>query len=402
LTGPGGGQQTPQVAQEETTPTVPPTATPPIVNVIVADRDIPRGARLNLSDVTIVAFPDDPANPLPPTLLTVGDGEDEGLGQVEGRVARTDIISGQPIQDFMLTPGDEPIDLVRVGSDATLRIPSGFVAITLPITNVSSVSYLLREGDHVDILASYRFVDVDQEFQSELGNRGATVTLNPETNVITLQSLDEFIRFYDPGDDLPDERYAEEVFFDSSLLIIPSESQRPRQSTQLIIDNAVVLHVGTAPLLDLYQPIVVTQEIEPTAEPVPEEEAAQPPPEEEAEPTPTPTQIPPPLTATLIMTRQDALVLKYSLEIGADIDLVLRSALDDNITDIATDTVTLNYILDVYGVDVPDPLEVATDPRVDFLSFGEPSLLGQSFFNLFLDANFDSIDTLDPTGPTGP
>ena len=67
------------------------------------------------------------------------------------------------------------------------------------------------------------------------------------------------------------------------------------------------------------------------------------------------------------MSRQDALVLKYALENEASVDLALRSALDDDITDIQTDAVTLEYITSFYGVDVPPALPYAIDPRVNLL-----------------------------------
>ncbi|MEJ2149760.1 MAG: hypothetical protein P8Z40_09780 [Chloroflexota bacterium] len=60
-------------------------------------------------------------------------------------------------------------------------------------------------------------------------------------------------------------------------------------------------------------------------------------------------------------------MLKYSLENDALIDLALRSALDDDIDNVQTDAVTLEYITSFYGVDVPPALPYAIDPRMNLL-----------------------------------
>jgi hypothetical protein len=67
------------------------------------------------------------------------------------------------------------------------------------------------------------------------------------------------------------------------------------------------------------------------------------------------------------MSRQDALVLKYSLETGADIDFALRSALDNDVTDVSTDSVTLQYLMDFYDIVSPPQLPIGQQPRIDSL-----------------------------------
>ena len=78
--------------------------------------------------------------------------------------------------------------------------------------------------------------------------------------------------------------------------------------------------------------------------------------------------VPAPDVLTLVMSRQDALVMKYAAEQGARIDLALRSAADDNIEDIVTDPVTLSYIINTRNVTPPEKLPVALDPRIDMLN----------------------------------
>src|SRR5690606_31105890 len=87
----------------------------------------------------------------------------------------------------------------------------------------------------------------------------------------------------------------------------------------------------------------------------------------QAQPTPVPA-ITVPDIVTLVMTRQDALVMKYAVEQGALIDLVLRSAADDDIEDIVTDPVTLSYIINARNVTPPEKLPIALDPRIDLLN----------------------------------
>jgi Flp pilus assembly protein CpaB len=341
----------PEVSQEQG-PT--PTPVPTTVRIIVANRQIPRGARLSIQDVRFEEWPD--SVDLPLGTLLVGRGEDAaGLEQVEDRIARVDILEGQPILDFMLSPLDQPA-LVDTGSDIALEIPSGMVMVAMPITRLSAVGYALRPGDHVDVLMSFQFVDVDEEFQ----------TLGPNQTIVLTDNADlaEIIG----GTELPEGRQ-EPGPFGSTLLIVPNTEQTfgaiPRQTTQLVIDNAIVTRLGTWPLTDIDQPIVVTP-----APPVQESETqpgeATPVPADQATPTPLPA-IPLPDIVTLAMSRQDALVLKYSLENDAIVDLALRSALDDDINDIQTDAVTLEYITSFYGVDVPPALPYAIDPRVNLL-----------------------------------
>jgi pilus assembly protein CpaB len=342
LQGLGGGGG-PAVGQQPTE--VPPTP-PPVINIIVAARDIPRGARLSAQDVTTMAWPILVQAPPPAGALLLENG---GLEQVEGRIARVDILNGQPIMDFMITPGDQPTSLANVGSDAALLIPSGMVAVSIPITRLNSVGYALRAGDHVDILMSFRFIDVDPDFQTMLPNHGILFVTDPQTQ--QLSTLEYTVGREETG------------LLGNTVLIVPNEDptqgQIARQTTQLVIDNAIVVRVGTWPITDLEQPIVVT--VMPQ-QPTPTPSAQQ----VEGQPTPTPIpSVPVPDIITLAMSRQDALVLKYASEVGAVIDLALRSALDNQVSDVITDPVSLDYIINFYNVAVPQTLPVAIDPRAE-------------------------------------
>jgi hypothetical protein len=301
--------------------------------------------------VTIVAWPDTPETQ-PPLDVLIVDNEAEGLSlnQVDNRIARVDILAGQPIYNFMLTSADRPTSLADVGSDTALLIPSGFVAVSIPATRLGLVGYSLREGDHVDLLASFRFVDMDEGFQTSLANVGILIDRDPEF------PLNGFT--FDIG-------RVEGGPIGATLLVTPGEElQRSRQSTQMIIDNVIVLGVGNFPIEDLHQPIVIQAATPP---PVEEGEAAEGDAAQQQaaveEATPVPEVVPPDLL-TLVMTRQDALVLKYAIETGSDLTVVLRSALDDEVNVQPTDSVTLDYILNFYGVDRPPALDIAHEPSL--------------------------------------
>lgn len=322
------------------------------VKIIVAAHDIRRGTRLTDQDVTAMTWPLLPNAPLPANTLMVGETPDQpGLEQVNGRVTRVDILENQPVLSNMITPADQPVELAATGSDAALLIPAGKLAVALPINRLSSVAYTLRSGDHVDILMSYRFIDVDKDFQTKLPN-GIT-TFSGGTGYTQSPSASAPLGIDTQGRE-------EKGPLGTQVLVVPSETdQRPRQSTQLMISNAVVLRMGLSDLSD--STIIVTSA-----------------PASSGGPTPTPeaggggaaaTAVPPtePDIITLIMSRQDALVLKYSLEVGASIDLGLRSVYDNTTTDVKTDGVTLQYLFDYYNLPEPPKLPLGFDPSIDVI-----------------------------------
>jgi pilus assembly protein CpaB len=321
-----------------------PTAPPPPVttNVIVAARDIPRGTRLSVQDVTVVPWPLSPDVPLPAGALVFGTSADTaGLEQVDKRIARVDILQGQPVLDQMLTPGSEPTSLTEIGSNAALLIPAGQVAIAFPVNRLSSVAYALRPGDHVDVLMSFRFVDVDPDFQTILPDLVGAAS-GGSLGGATFTTLGKEA-------DGP---------FGTNVLLLPSEiTQRPRQTTALVVDNAIVLRVGDWPLTD-----AVAVEAAPAATPA---AGGQQPADSQA---PPPTAVPAPDVITLVVSRQDALVLKFALETGADIDLVLRSVLDNSVENVSVETVTLQYLMESYNVTEPPKLPIALEPRIDLIT----------------------------------
>jgi len=284
--------------------------------IVVAAQNIPRGGRITGDAVQIASWPQ---SSVPQGTLT--DIED-----ALNRVARVDIVIDMPVMDGMLT--DAPGDLGAVGSDAALQIPPGKVAYALPVGRYSGVAWAIRPGDHVDVIISLLVVDLDEEFQTILPNNASCVQ-PPEGEGCQGGVLGRL-----------------EVLPNGWVVNLrPSEEQRPRLVTQLTVQDAVVLRVGDWP----------------DEEGVPRVEEAQPEEAEEQQPEPTLRAAVEPLT--LIVMPQDAMVLKYASEVGANIDLVLRSAGDTEQT--GAEPVTLKYLFERYNLDLPPKLPYGLTPPLE-------------------------------------
>jgi len=259
-------------------------------------------------------------------------------------------------QGVFLTKGDvaEHLSVSSEGSLAALQIPPGAVAISIPMTRLTGVAYALRPGDHVAIIATFPFVDVDQQFQSVLPNQIAVVeppgSTKERTTITANVTSSQVYLGYGTKDDM----------LQVPLYAIPSEPQRPRLVTQMVIKDAAVLYVGEFPLTE--SNLAAKQATPPSqgktsgAKPTP---TPPPPPQFGNQPTSTAK----PDIVTLVVSPQEAVTLKYLLDRQVVLTLALRAANDN--TNISTDAVTLSYILDKYGVVVPAKLPYDIEPRVD-------------------------------------
>src|SRR5512143_1428635 len=141
----------PQPVVEQPTP-VPEVQT---TELLVAAQNIPRGAVISPDAVVPSKWPNDS---LPPADLIITNPD-----QVIGKIARTDVLRGQPMLESLIAP--DPKALAATGSDASLYIPAGKVAMAFPISKLTSVGYAIGSGDRVDVIVSFAVVDVDQEGQ---------------------------------------------------------------------------------------------------------------------------------------------------------------------------------------------------------------------------------------------
>ncbi|MBL8146956.1 MAG: Flp pilus assembly protein CpaB [Anaerolineae bacterium] len=314
-------QQPVQVAQA-------PTSTPePRVEVVIAVQELGRGQVIPPNGVALREWP---AYAVPVSAIT-------NLEDVVGQIARTDIFREQPIQTNMVV--ENLGDLARTGSDAAAVLPSGLVAVSLPIDRITSVGYAIQDGDRVDLIISLLYVDVDEEFQSRIPSEITLFTIEPETNAITLE---------DGIQGRPDSSAA---FAPARVIVGPSEQQRPRLVTQMTIQDALIIHVGTFPLDGRFIGVP------PTPTPVPAEQQA----EGDATPVPTPTPARPDIV-TLAVTPQEAVVITYYVEAKIPVTLALRSATDTS--RVPTDDVTLEYLMGTYGIELPPRLPYSIEPAI--------------------------------------
>ncbi len=345
-TGQGGTQQTAQQPQQQqqqqpiTQATPLPTITPvPMVEIVVAIQDIPRGTIIRPDTVQIYPWPADavPVN-------AISNPED-----VIDKVARTDIFREQPILGNLIVEDFQ--NLAGIGSDAALITPPNRVLISVPVNRLTSVAFALQPGDRVDIVASFLFVDVDQTFQSAEPNQFSFISVAQEGgNTATGQGGSVSVNF-----GASSLRGA----FDTRLIptvgswpvfVQPSENPRPRLSVQRTITDAQVIWLGDFPADGrLFRPA-------PTPTPL------NPPPTPEGQEAVPPTPIPPLDIVTVAVSPQDAVVLAWYIEARIPFTFVLRSAVATALPQ--TDPVTLDYIMSRFNILVPEKFNYSIEPAI--------------------------------------
>jgi len=341
----GGGNQPPVSNLEPTLTPVPQT-----VEVVVVTQKVTRGTGFTESVLGMVEIPKDLQIP----------GSYVDMAEVVGRRAKFDLDSGVILTANMTTESADQFS--TTGSDWALLIPPGKVAVSIPISRLTSVAYGPQKGDHVNVIVSLLFVDLDASYQTLLPNfTAAVIAPGPQgapgesPSVLSAQIVSG-------GETSAQGRIEvdsnlstdEETFFYYS---VPSEQQRPRLVSQALIQDAIVLQVGNFPL--------PKEEVLPTPTPEPGAETGGVAPTEEgaAAAVATPAPPPPPDIITLIVSPQDAVTLNYLIYSGAQLSLALRPANDASLAQ--TEAVTLQYLLDVYGIPVPVKLPYGLEPRVD-------------------------------------
>jgi pilus assembly protein CpaB len=265
------------------------------VFVVIQSMQEPEATRVDLEDVVVAVQPIAEEEPVegrielrPMPIEYVPAGALRSLEGTSGLLAAGPIPQGTVIHPDLLI---SPEDLMREGKLGKLVEP-GQVAVALPVDELSSVSYGIQPGDHIDVMMSFYFVDLDQETQA----------IEPICAPIC------------PGGEGQQEASVTE--------------QRPRLAAQLTLQDVEVLGVGR-----WNQP-----------EPTPEEQ-------EEAAQRGEPIPVELPKYITVMVPPQDALVLKLAREVGASIDLGVRA--EDDAQQFVTQQVTLDYILARFGVSLP-------------------------------------------------
>ncbi len=253
---------------------------------------------------------------------------------IVGKYALYPLAQGMPLTVDMIA---ERPGLNQPGSEAARVVSPGLVAIAIPVSRLSSVAYGIQDGDHVNVIATSMFVDVDASFQSKLPNFTAKVT-GPGFIPDTLPILSATIASGGPGSEQG--RAELDPTVNQAIYLVPSESQRPRLVSQMILQDIQVLHLGdfAAPQTD-------------TAAALPQEGQA----------TPTAAPAYNPDLITLIVTPQDAVALTYLMYSGAKFTMALRAP--DDTSRVETEAATLQYLLSQYAIPVPAKLPYAMDNK---------------------------------------
>lgn len=326
-----------QLPTEEETAVVETEPVIDMINVVVITQNTPRGTIIDESLLTTIEIPKNDA---------VSGIFFSDVSAVVNRRAKFDLDSGIPLTASMLVDSAEALS--ATGSLAALNIPKGQVAVSIPISRLSSVSYAPRPGDHVSVIVSMLFIDLDSEFQTRLPNEFYPV-LGPSTtegsDVLTLSRSGG-------GQDISDTIYSFQgrteldPLLNELMYLSPQERQRPRLVSQVLLADATILQVGDFDLIDEPE-VTIGEGVEP---PVPEEEEA------------AQVKVPPDVI-TLIVSPQDAVTLNYLMVSGAQMTLALRATGDDTV--FSTESATLQFILDEYNITIPAKLPYGIEPRIN-------------------------------------
>jgi len=346
-----GESNSPSVDGEEEPELPTPTPTPMVQfeSVVIADRPLPVGERLREDLLTTERRPTS-------NIALQGGYTFTDTEQLVGKIVKTDIALGQAILAPMIAL--DPTDLAATGSDIALYVDQGLVAVAFPIDQYSGAAYAMRPGDMVDVLMSMPVVELDPEYNTKLPNvtqRVDELALAEGRDFLFPPALEGRLELVEPLN------LVGEVSGPLNEDDEDKSTQVPRRITQLTIQQAEVVWVGTwQDPMDL------------------ERQAAQAAAQAELAsvnsdlPVPTPTPLPIRLEAEpdvviLSLSAQDALALKWSLERGLDIDLVLRSPNDTTV--FATNSVSLPILVDNGALRIPEKNEFGVDPSLYKLDF---------------------------------
>ena len=344
---PGGDSEPAEVTESSQAEPGQPTPTPtPAVqyeSVVVAVGDIPVGDRIRSDLIAVESRP----NTNVAVVAGVTFSDEEAL---VGQIAKTAISRGQEILRPMIALN--PSDITALGSDLSLYVDQGKVAVAFPIDQFSGAAYSVRPGDLVDAFMSLTTVDLDQEFQTDLPNVAQRVN---ETAFSQGQA------FLFP----PTAQGRLELIpnLNTVALIGPGEGKDPipRRVTQLTMQQMEVIWVGSwrNPDRSMQQEFRSNAFNTTDVVAIAEEQGAN-------ALAAVPSLLRPernPDLVILSLTSQDALALKWALETGINIDLVLRSQGDSTV--FVTSSVSLPQVFEQGVVVPPEPADLGLHPQID-------------------------------------
>ncbi len=325
--------------------TEPVETVPPLVDVVVSLQTVPRGYQMTPD---ILALDKRPAESVASNVIT-------SIDDALNLYARTDIYQGETLTFDSLVD-----DITKVGLESygpSSLIPPGYVAQSVPMNRLSGVAYGLSEGDYVDIMVTFFFRQIDEEFQTYLPNDAAFYLEEQIEAVEEAASGDPLAVVTQPIIFLvsPIGRFEELPTGDLAHISPNEEEVAPRPvPVTMIIQNARVVQVGQYRLPGNPADLVPT----PTPEPA-----------EEGEPTPTPppaavpTATPSPADVLVVALQpQQQLLLRYAVEVNAQVFFALRGVNDGQLYSV--ENMTLDFLLERFNVEVPPNLGYSVEATI--------------------------------------
>jgi pilus assembly protein CpaB len=296
-----------------------------LTEVYFAAQNIPQGTEITQEMLGTFSIP--PEN-VAEVMFTVGEE-----GALIGQTARFSLDQGVVITSSMVGTG--PVEIS--GPAWAVQIPSGMVAAAIPTNRLALVGYGVNDGAHVNVNACMLFVDIDPAFQTVLPNFTAILTgaFAPAEGAPTLS-----MGVAGGGEGSRQGRVELDPTLQQPLYAVPAEAQRPRLVCQMILQDVVVLKLGTFGI-----------------------QAA--PADPNATPSPAQQQQANPDIVTLMVTPQDSISLNYFVYSGAQLTMSLRNPNDTS--RFAAESATLTSLLTQYNISLPSKLPYGVQPRVDVL-----------------------------------
>ncbi len=327
----------------------------PMVKVVVSLQTVPRGHQMTAD---ILALDERP-------IESVGNNIITNIDDALNLYARTDIYQGETLTFDTLVD-----DITLAGSTSygpSSLIPPGFVAQAVPMNRLTGVAYGAQEGDYVDIMVTFFFYQIDEEFQTYLPNdaafyleeqiqavedAGSPIGLLTQPIIFLVSPLGRF-------EELPTGDLAHITKNDDDV------APRPVQVT-MIIQNARVVQVGQYLL-----PVDPAKQIPtPAPDPVGEGEATPTPPPAA---TPTVTPIPDDVIVVALQPQQQ-LLLRYAVGVDAQVYFALRGVDDGQLYSV--ENMTLDFLMDRFNVEVPPNLGYSVETIVREVTPTPPSIGG--------------------------
>jgi pilus assembly protein CpaB len=297
---------------------VPPTPAA-LTEVYFAAQNIPQGTIITQEMLGTFSLP--PEN-VAEVMFTVGEE-----GALIGQTARFSLDQGVVITSSMVGTG--PVEIS--GPAWAVQIPSGMVAAAIPTNRLALVGYGVNDGAHVNVNACMLFVDMILLKLSFHFTAVLTGALQPGNIPLSMGAVMVERR---PGRDVS----SIQPFNNPSMQC--RRAQRPRLVCQMILQDVVVLKLGTFGI-----------------------QAA--PADPNATPSPAQQQQANPDIVTLMVTPQDSISLNYFVYSGAQLTMSLRNPNDTS--RFAAESATLTSLLTQYNISLPSKLPYGVQPRVDVL-----------------------------------